>query len=60
MATKQKQKKPAEKRYTFEEYRKAFCDDPKPSFSTPDPEVFGRHLAKEALGKLKQTLPPKP
>lgn len=52
------EKKPKEKRYSYDEYRRAFCVnlEPEQEQFTVDPEDFGVKLAHEALKKVKQTI----
>lgn len=62
MAAKKQEKqgqKPKEKMYTYEEYRKAFCNNPEPELEIADPQAFGMQLAKEVLKKIGQDSPKK-
>jgi hypothetical protein len=54
MPNKKTEKKPEEKRYTYEEYRRAFCGASEPELEIADPKAFGIQLAREALKKIER------
>jgi hypothetical protein len=58
MPPKKKGKKPEEKLYSYDEYRKAFCVNPKAKqdYSKEEARVFGVKLAEQAMKKVKHGL----